>query len=256
LYLPRIIESQPGVSILENEWVVQSKRLVEVFELEKKPIAVTFTNEEIDVPRPRKAQVCRAMKLAAEGESLVLDKESSSCPGGSWHCGLSEPPSAGGRRMLQQFLTRGEKLTHSIVSFQRMQSLGSPPPTGLSERILIGPMEQAPIRPDLVLFVCNAGQVCRLLALDQYWDGIPPEIEVAGSLCHAAIGYPVMTGRTNVTFGDWTARRAQKYPDAVVFMTVPYERLHNLLAAIPMCSAGTADIQIPEEFRSTMEEED
>lgn len=158
--------------------------------------------------------------------------------------------------MLQQFLTRGEKLTHSIVSFQRMQSLGSPPPTGLSERILIGPMEQAPIRPDLVLFVCNAGQVCRLLALDQYWDGIPPEIEVAGSLCHAAIGYPVMTGRTNVTFGDWTARRAQKYPDAVVFMTVPYERLHNLLAAIPMCSAGTADIQIPEEFRSTMEEED
>jgi uncharacterized protein (DUF169 family) len=241
---------------LDNEWVDQSRKLVEIFDLEKKPVAVTFTNEEVEVAEPRKAFMCRAMKLAAEGESLVLDRETSACPGGSWHCGLSDPPSAGARRMLQHFLTRGEKLTHSIVSFQRMQNLGSPPPTGLSERILIGPMDQAPIRPDLALFFCNAGQVCRLLALDQYWDGIPPQVEVTGSLCHAAIGYPVMTGRTNVTFGDWTARRAQKYADTVVFMTVPYERLDNLLAAIPMCSAGTAEVEIPEGMRRAMGEED
>jgi uncharacterized protein (DUF169 family) len=237
------------VNVLENEWVGQAAKLVEVFKLANKPVAVTFSNEDVEVVNPRKVQFCRAMKLAADGESFVLDKETSACPGGTWHCGLSEPPSAGARRMIQNFLTTGEKLTHSIVSFQRMQGLSSPPPTGLSDRILIGPMDASPMRPDLVLFVCNAGQACRLLALDHYWDGIPPRVEVAGALCHSAIAYPVMTGHTNATFGDWTARRAQKYPDDAVFVTVPYERLSNLIAAIPLCSAGTAEVEIPEAMR-------
>jgi uncharacterized protein (DUF169 family) len=153
-------------------------------------------------------------------------------------------------------LTRGEKLTSSIVSFQRMQGLSSPPPTGLSDRILIGPMDKSPLRPDLVLFVCDASQACRLLALDHYWDGIPPRVEVAGALCHSAIAYPVMTGHTNATFGDWTARRAQKYADDVVFVTVPYERLDNLIKAIPLCSAGTADVEIPEALRRIVEGEE
>jgi uncharacterized protein (DUF169 family) len=243
------------VNVLENEWVGQAKELVEVFNLANNPIAVTFSNEELEEVNQRKIQFCRAIKLAAEGESFVLDKETSACPGGTWHCGLSEPPTAGARRLIQNFLTRGEKLTHSIVSFQRMQGLSSPPPTGLSDRILVGPMDRSPMRPDLILFVCNASQACRLLALDHYWDGIPPRVEVAGALCHSAIAYPVMTGHTNVTFGDWTARRAQKYSDDAVFLTVPYERLGNLLAAIPLCSAGTAAVDIPEAVQRVLGEE-
>jgi uncharacterized protein (DUF169 family) len=198
--------------------------------------------------------VCRALKLAAAGESFVIDAEKSACPGGSWHCGLTEPPQATGRRALQHFLTRGEKLTASIVSFQRMQGLGSAPPTGMSDRIFIGPMDAAPLRPDIVVFVCNAEQACRLVALDHYWDGKPLHVELTGSLCHAAIGYPVVTGNTNLTLGDWTARRMQKYASDIVFLTVPYERIANLILAIPECSAGTAEVEIPEAFRSTFEE--
>jgi len=151
-------------------------------------------------------------------------------------------------------LTTGEKLTHSIVSFQRMQGLSSPPPTGLSDRILIGPMDASPMRPDLVLFVCNAGQACRLLALDHYWDGIPPRVEVAGALCHSAIAYPAVTGSTNATFGDWTARRVQNFATDVAFVSVPYERMHNLVAAIPHSSAGTAEVVIPPFFQHEMDD--
>jgi uncharacterized protein (DUF169 family) len=243
------------VSVLKSEWTEQATKLVEVFELKNKPVAITFSNEDVDVENRRRVQFCRAMKLAAVGESFVLDKETSACPGGTWHCGLSEPPAAEGRRAIQSFLTRGEKLTSSIVSFQRMQGLSSPPPTGLSERILIGPMDESSVRPDLILFICNASQACRLLALDHYWDGIPPRVEVAGALCHSAIAYPVMTGHTNATFGDWTARRAQKYADDVVFVTVPYERMSNLIAAIPRCSAGTAEVEIPDAIRRVMNKE-
>jgi uncharacterized protein (DUF169 family) len=145
-------------------------------------------------------------------------------------------------------------LTASIVSFERMQKLVSPPPTGLSERILITPLEKATLRPDLVVFLCNPEQACRLVWLDTYWDGIPPKVELLGSLCHSAIAYPVVTGSSNLTLGDWTARRMQKFRPDVVFFTVPYERMHNLLEAVPHSSAGRAEVEIPPEFRSSFNE--
>lgn len=235
-------------------WKSQSEEIVGTLGLDSKPVAVTFTNEEVEVEKKRRMWMCRALKLAATGEPFVIDKETSACPGGSWHCGLSEPPAAQGRRALQHFLTRGEKLTASITSFHRMQTLGSPPPTGMSDRIFLGPMDAAPIRPDIVVFVCNAESACRLVTLDHYWDGKPPHIELTGSLCHAAISYPVVTGNTNLTLGDWTARRMQKYAPDIVFLTVPYERIANLVLAIPECSAGTAEVVIPEGMRSTFED--
>ncbi|MBU1671683.1 MAG: DUF169 domain-containing protein [Actinobacteria bacterium] len=235
------------------EWKGIAGELISVLGLQSRPVAITFTNEEVDLSAGPRTWICRAMKLAARGKTFVIDAGTSACPGGSWHCGLTQPPAAAGRRALQHFLTRGEKLTHSIVSFQRMQGLSSPPPTGLSERIVFCPLDESPLCPDLVLFVCNAEQACRLIALDHFWDGRPPDVDLVGSLCHAAIGYPVMTGNTNVTFGDWTARRMQKYPEDAVFVTVPYERMHNLVKAIPECSAGNASVEIPEEFRVQLE---
>lgn len=240
---------------MEKIWKKELAELVEVLGLENKPVAVTFSNDEALEGDSKRISFCRALKLAAAGESLLIDKDNSACPGGSWHCGLSEAPSGDARRGIQWFLTRGEKLTSSIVSFHRMQALTAPPPTGLSECILMGPVEAAEIRPDLVVFLCNGEQACRLITLDCYWDGIPPRVELAGSLCHAAIAYPVVTGRTNVTFGDWTARRQQGYSTDVIFVSIPYERVHNLVVAVPECSAGSAEPDIPEEFLRSMQEE-
>ena len=238
---------------MKKVWQNELDELVEVLGIKSRPVAVTFTNEEVEVSRRKRVWMCGALKQAAKGKFFVIDEETSACPGGRWHCGLTPPPPGPAFRGLQWFLTRGEKLTHSIVSFHRMQALAAAPPTGLSERILIGPLAEAELRPDLVVFLANPEQTCRLIWLDHYWDGIPPQIEVTGSLCHAAIAYPAVTGRTNVTFGDWTARRMQKFASDVVFTSVPYERIHNLAAAVPECSAGSAELEIPEEMRRAME---
>ena len=63
-----------------------------------------------------------------------------------------------------------------------------------------------------------------------------------------------MTGCTNITMGDWTARRQQKFEPDVLFLSIPYERMHNLITAIPDCSAGDAEAVIPEEFQSDYED--
>jgi uncharacterized protein (DUF169 family) len=239
---------------MKEAWKTELDELIEVLGIKSKPVAVTFTNDEVKAGKRKRVWMCNALKQAARGKSYVIDKETSACPGGGWHCGLTPPHSGPTFRGLQWFLTRGEKLTHSITSFHRMMALGAPPPTGLSERIVMGPVAEAELRPDLVVFLVNPEQACRLISLDHYWDGIPLQVELTGSLCHTAISYPIVSGHTNVTFGDWTARRMQKFASDVVFVSVPYERVHNLAAAVPECSAGSAELEIPEEFRRVVEQ--
>jgi uncharacterized protein (DUF169 family) len=231
-------------------WQDYSRELKGLLGLAGEPVAVTYTNDEIPGKRLQ-IWVCDALKGADRGKSYVIEAENSACPGGTWHCGFKPPPSGGAQRWLQWFLTRGEKLTHSIVTFERMVKLTQPPPTGLAERMLIGPAVETEVRPDLFVFLCNPTQACRLVTLDQYWDGIPSRWESAGSLCHMAIAYSLVTGRSNLTLGDYTARKAKGFADDVVFVTIPYERMASLVAAIPECTAGTAEFTPPPERPSS-----
>jgi len=231
------------------EFKEQSELLKKVLGLKKEPLAITFTNDEISDGLYEKTSICKALKRAAEGDCFVIDAKVETCPGGSRFCGFSDVTGAQKKR-LQSFLTKGEKLTSTIVSFERMQKLTVQPPMGLADRLVICPLEKTTIRPDIVLFQCNPEQACRLMTLDTYWDGISLKQQVIGALCHSSITYPVMTGRTNMTTGDWTARKQQGFERDILFLSVPYERMHNLITAIPKCSAGDAEAVIPEEFQS------
>ena len=231
------------------EFKEQAELLKQVLGLRKKPLAITFTNEEVSEGLYEKTSICKALKRAAEGDCFVIDEKVETCPGGSRFCGFTDVTREQKRR-LQRFLTKGEKLTGSIVSFERMVKLTVQPPTGLADRLVICPLEKTTIRPDIVLFQCNAEQACRLITLDTYWDGISPKQQVIGALCHSSITYPIVTGCTNITTGDWTARRQQGFEPDILFFSVPYERMHNLIAAIPECSAGNAEAVIPEGFQS------
>lgn len=126
-----------------------------------------------------------------------------------------------------------------------MMALTACPPTGMAKNILLEPLDEAESRPDLAVFICKAEHACRLLTLDQYWDGIPLRVEVAGSLCGSAITYPLVAGNTILTFGDGTARRKQKYLTDAVFLNVATGKLGNLVLVIPKCSTVTSKFKIP-----------
>jgi uncharacterized protein (DUF169 family) len=228
----------------------QSEIFKKTFGLKKEPLAISFTNDEISNLKYEKTSICRALKLAAGGECFIIDEEVSTCPGGSKYCGFTEVTSRDQKRRLQQFLTQGEKLTGSIVSFERMQKLTTPPATDLADKVIICPLDKTEIRPDMLLFLCNGEQACRLITLDTYWDGISPKQQIIGALCHSAIVYTIMSGCTNLSMGDWTARHHQNFEPDIVFLSIPYERINNLIAAIPLCSAGEAAAHIPEEFQT------
>lgn len=119
------------------------------------------------------------------------------------------------------------------------------PPAGIAERVLFAPLERAPLRPDIVVFLCNAWQGARLVNLAYYQTGLPMNCDPTGSLCRSAITYRLVTGRVNVTFGDVTARELAGDPEDLLLVCVPYSHLVSIVDSIDGCGAGTAPREMP-----------
>jgi uncharacterized protein (DUF169 family) len=225
------------------EWKEYSEKLKEVLRLKGSPVAVTYTvKPPPDAPKA-KSWVCRALLGARDGKTYCITKETSSCPGGTWHLGLGPKPTGDADKALKKFLVHGEKLFCSYATFYRSMSLTSSPPLNLADCVIFRPLEEAPEKPDLVVFICNAEQACRLLTLALYRTGIPPRAELAGSACHMAVAYPIVSGEINVSFWDYTARRIQKLDENELSVSVPCHYMKDIVESIEGCSAGTASVE-------------
>ncbi len=229
-------------------WQEYSNRLREVLGLEGNPIAVSYSMVPASGGEPGKHAVCQALLHVRDGAVISLSKENSGCPGGSWHLGLTPRPSGAGDKLLKKFLVEGEKLFCSIATMHRTMTLGTPPPLGLAEYVVFSPLEKAEIMPDLVVFLCNPEQACRLVTLATYPDGLPPKTEMVGSTCHMVIAYPLVSGELNVSLMDYTSRKYQDYKADELFVTIPYHKLPGLMGSIDRCSAGTAEVKFPAGF--------
>jgi uncharacterized protein (DUF169 family) len=75
-----------------------------------------------------------------------------------------------------------------------------------------------------------------------------------GAQCRSVITYPLVTNQVNISLGDITARRSEKYRDDELFVTLPMMHLRSAVASIERCTAGTAKIEIPPAMRRVLEE--
>ena len=227
------------------EWQDWGQRLVEVLELAAAPVAVTYTDEPPTGPSTGSCRACTALTLAANGATVTLSADNSSCPGGALYLGLrAQPPEAAGA--LRDFLIRGEKLFSCPAAIHRALAMSkAKPPLGLAPYVLFAPLPHAPLAPDVVVFRCNAWQAARLVNLAYYETGMPMECDPTGSLCRSAVTYPLVTNRVNVTFGDVTARRMEGYGENELFVTLPLTHLRSVIWSIDRCSAGTARMEVP-----------
>ena len=231
------------------KWKDYAREIKEVLRVEGSPIAITYSMGPPSNATPGKYRVCHAFLQARDGKVIDLTASTSACRGGTWHLGLGERPKGEEDKALKEFLVKGEKLYCSIAAFHRAQSLTTLPPLGLAEHVILSPMEKAEFEPDVVLFICNALQACRLVTLDSYDTGVPPKIEMCGSTCHQAVAYPVVTGELNVSLMDYTSRRIRGYKPEDLLVSIPYHRFHGVIRSLEHCTAGRAKMEIPESFR-------
>ena len=234
------------------KWKNWSKELMDVIGLKKEPVSITYTDSVNFEVSKKKVWVCGAIGKASAGEVIDLTKENSGCGGGSQYLGL------GGFRpedmkTLREFLIDGEKLYACPSAIHRSMAMAKiKPPMGMAEHIIFAPLSKAELKPDVVIFICNAWQAARLVHLTTFETGLPMECDPSGSLCRSVITYPLVTGKVNISFGDITARKMVRLSEDELFVTLPYIQLQSSMEAIPFCTAGTAKGRIPEAMRELM----
>jgi uncharacterized protein (DUF169 family) len=234
------------------EWQQWSRELTEVLGLKRAPVAVTYTDTPPAGASTGKCRVCSALSRASKGTITDLSADNSSCAGGSLYLGLREQ-SPDQARTLREFLIQGEKLLSSPAAIYRSRAMAKvQPPFGLADHVIFSPLDKAELRPDVVVFICNAQQAARLVNLAYFETGLPMECDPTGALCRSVITYPLVTGKVNISFGDITARRGEKMADDELLITFPFVHLRSVVASVPKCTAGTAQGEIPPAMRRLM----
>ena len=219
-------------------WKGYSQRLKDVLGLEGSPVAVTYSNVPAKDASGGRHRACGAILAARNGEAINLTSESCSCKGGIHHLGLGPP-----REGLEAFLVYEEKLWSSLAVARRMRygiNKEAPPPLGLAKFVVFSPLERAELKPDLVLFLCDPEQACRLIALASFDEGLLPKANLGGPLCWSAITYPLVTGNLNVSMGDITARRMEGYDPEELIVSIPINKMPQVIGSIDHCIAGVA----------------
>jgi uncharacterized protein (DUF169 family) len=224
-------------------WQEYAKQLQEVLGLEGSPAGVAFSDVPASNGKSTKVWACAALYRAArKGDTFNISAETMVCPGGLLSLGLAAP-SPEQAAQVKKFLIEGEKFTSCNAAFFRMRALGQgQPPLGVSKYVVVGPLEQFELKPDLVLFLCNPVQASRLVTLSSYETGIPVQAQLSSSTCGGAVTIPLSTGRVNVTFLDLSSRHLVKgFKDSDLFFSAPYFMVRSIIESIPLCTAGTAE---------------
>jgi uncharacterized protein (DUF169 family) len=229
------------------DWQKESARIVEALGLKGKPAAVRFSFDEPEEPAEGKYFACQALRQAREGARIILSKETSGCPGSLRHLGLA--PRHGGEKLppLVQYLVEGEKVVCSPAVFNRMQAL-DPFPSYIINHYTISPLDSTDDQPDLIVFLCNPEQASRIISLHLYLTGINPKVNLSGPTCYTAIVYPLMSGEINISLMDYVSRGMCKFDPNELFVSVPYHHFLGIVESLEKSSAGTAEIQPPQEF--------
>ncbi|MFH1655636.1 MAG: DUF169 domain-containing protein, partial [Candidatus Omnitrophota bacterium] len=118
---------------------------------------------------------------------------------------------------------------------------------------ILAPLEQAELKPQIVIFIANAEASCRLLTFATFFEGKMPKIQIGGPTCRLSVIYPIVTGETNLSFFDYTARKICNVEKDKLLISIPYDMIPKMVENIDKCSAGTAKIEFPQEFREFLQ---
>lgn len=214
--------------------------IVEALRIGKEPVGVKYTDKDPGVEiETGSYNVCGAILKASEGNVILLSDDSCACPGGKRHIGLTQRG-----EIPWKMLVAGEKLWVDVKTAIRssiaVEKIARPP-VGLSKKVWLYPVKKGLFQPDLILMLVNAEQASRLITLNQFWDGKTPSIEMKGPLCWSVITYPLVSGNFNLSVGDISARRMERWDPEIMVASIPREKLRGIAEAVEFSTAGRAE---------------
>ncbi|MFH1492926.1 MAG: DUF169 domain-containing protein, partial [Candidatus Omnitrophota bacterium] len=147
---------------MDKKWQEHSKTLKELLGLDYSPVAVTCTKEPMMKP-DKKVRICKSILDAGKGQTIQISKENNACFGASWHLGFIKITDPKVRGMVKKFVVEGEKLFSSYEALDNLVGQMVSIPDNANSYFILAPLEQAELKPQIVIFIANAEASCRLL---------------------------------------------------------------------------------------------
>ena len=237
----------------KKEWQQFSVELKELLNLEFSPVAVNCLKAPFLKSSDKKLRICRAIMEAGKGRTLQIGKKTNACFGAAWHLGFNKITDKKILDMVKKFVVKGEKLFSSYDALDKLISQMEEVPDNANSCFLLVSMEASELKPELVIFICNAEAACRLLTFVTFLNGVMPKIKIGGPTCRMSIIYPLLTGEVNLSFYDYTARKMCNVEKDKLLVSIPYKKIPLIIDSIDKCSAGRAKIEYPQGFRELLQ---
>lgn len=231
---------------------MKNNELAEVFKhaltLRWSPVAIRLMRPGEPIPAgvtepATRIRHCQSITAARRGNSLYMPPRSHACPDGAGIMGLV-PMSA---KLRSGDLYLLFKKLPSLACAQRMIASRPEFEPGSYAATLVAPLEKADFEPDVVVFTLWPEQAMWLFCASTYHDGERQVLHTSGynSTCADLTVQVMKSGKMNISFGCYGARAASDVEDFEVYVSVPYEKMASLAAALQKLAAKS----IPEARR-------
>ena len=206
--------------------------LVKSYELVYSPIGIKFIKSSQDyfgIRRAKRKKTVGALRrAAAQDESLYINTNSISCPGGLKWMGF--PSKLTDTAFYKFFLGEIEGAKSSPeVADKFIDFLPKTPEEGLYEKILFVPLDKCEFEPDVVVIITNPEHAYRIIVaayLDEYH--LVKTIPLCSD-CQGATSIPFVLGELNVSMIDPVARKFGGYDYKDVLVGIASSRFNSLI---------------------------
>ena len=207
------------------------------------PLAIKMVSSEDEIPQDAKRPLkdygasftlCQALALGRkEGLTIVLDKESQSCPIALAGLGFVRPDEyLSGKYTLAPVNRPAEVQKKAAEAIPRFEF-------GRFNHILISPIQTANFDPDVIIFYGNGAQVMRMIQAAVFASGesLTSKSTGAGG-CLLPIVVPILGGECNYAVPGNGERRLGLIADGELAFAMPRNRFEEVVKGLKLSHEG------------------
>ncbi len=227
---------------LMEDYVVLSKKMVDILGLKHEPVAVTLIKRGQAPPvgySESKSNIrhCQSIMRARKGESLWIPAAKHACPAGASALGMIPTPEkvASGEFHCNLGLYDKPETSKKMIDARPTLEQGSVIGTAVSA------LSRASLSPDVVIVTGTPEQVYWILpAATTFTEGgrVTVDMATAQATCVDETIIPYLTGNVNISLGCFGCRKATDIAPEEMLVGIPGGKLESIVAALEKMAAG------------------
>lgn len=218
--------------------------LTAALQFSRRPVGVKFffdtaAYEAIDVPEARSAiPYCVMVRRASEGSGCRSRLEHHKCDGGTTALALEK--STARIESGEEYFSYNLYASPAAARRHRSHIHSLHRELPLTYGLLVQPLDEFTIAPDVVILMTDAYQTMRLVQGYSYETGIKPEIDIGAmqGMCSEITAYPYLSGSMNVSVLCPSTRMLCGWSHSDMAVGIPFEQYCRVVAGV-MATSGT-----------------